>query len=177
MDMYSNQIVVTPRMAEAIDFAITKHAGQLDKAGKPYFGHVLRVALAVLDFGEDYFISAILHDIVEDCDVELSYIEQRWGIEVAEAVESVTRRLLPFKETYMNLIERASRNVIGREIKWEDLKDNSKPDRIAALPIESRDIVKRYDRAKKFLLNAKANEMAVLAEKRHQQMLIDGGGA
>jgi hypothetical protein len=55
----------------------------------------------------------------------------------------------------MQLIERASQNEIGLVIKLADLDDNSDPVRIAALPPEARDIVKRYERAKVVLLLAK----------------------
>ena len=169
--------MISARMQSAIDFAIEKHAGQIDKGGKPYFGHVLRVALSVLHFGENYFIAAILHDVVEDCGVDIEYIAERWGNEVALAVVSVSRITFPFKETYMQLIERASLNEIGIEVKLADLEDNMQPERIAALPIESRDIVKRYERAKKFLLAAKQAKETEQNRKQAQAIYENGGGA
>jgi (p)ppGpp synthase/HD superfamily hydrolase len=159
--------MISARMQSAIDFALEEHAGQVDKAGRPYFGHVLRVALSVLHLGENYFITAILHDVMEDCGVTIEYITERWGAEVAFAVNSVSRITLPVKETYMNLIERAALNEIGIEVKLADLEDNMQPEIIAALPPESRDIVKRYERAKNRLLQV----------KRYKQILRDGGGA
>jgi (p)ppGpp synthase/HD superfamily hydrolase len=149
--------MISERIKTAIDFAMEKHNGQLDKAGKPYFGHPLRVALSVasrqdIPDDDDYFIVAILHDVVEDAKVSLKEIEEQWGKVVADAVDSVSRRVKPRKETYMQLIARAKDNVIGRTVKIADIEDNSDPIRIAALPINNRDIVKRYDRAKKFLL-------------------------
>lgn len=164
-------------MQSAIDFALEKHSGQVDKGGRPYFGHVLRVALSVLDLGEDYFIAAILHDVVEDCDVPLSFIAEKWGQVVADAVDSVSRRVHPVKETYMSLIERASKNQIGLEVKLADLQDNMQPERIAALPPEGRDILKRYNRALNFLREVIYKRDQELARQRHTQMLIDGGGA
>ena len=85
--------MLSERIKSAIDFAIVKHQGQLDKAGKPYFGHVLRVALSVasrqdIPDDDDYFISAILHDVVEDAKVSLAEIEEQWGKVVADAVDS-----------------------------------------------------------------------------------------
>ena len=100
--------MLSERIKSAIDFAMEKHQGQLDKAGKPYFGHVLRVALSVASNedtpdDENYFIVALLHDVVEDCKVSLEEIEQRWGKVVADAVDSLSRRIKPKKETYMQL--------------------------------------------------------------------------
>ena len=176
--------MISKRMQDAIDFALEKHQGQLDKAGKPYFGHVLRVALSVLHYGEDYFITAILHDVVEDHHIPLSEIESRWGSEVAAAVDSVTRREMPVKETYMTLIHRASENKIGREVKLADLRDNMQPHRIECLPVEQRDIVNRYKRAEKYLVNIKhtiaQEKEIVLAEQRRKQaeaIYENGGGA
>lgn len=175
-------------MKEAIALACDKHAGVTDKGGKPYFLHVLRVALKVLPYGEDYFITGILHDLVEDTDVTNDYIREVWGDAVAYAVASVTRIEHPTKETYMDFVRRSAQNKIGRKVKLADLDDNSDPERIACLPIEQQDIVKRYERARKVILAAeaderkvilaaKADEEARLAAIRHEQMLIDGGGA
>ena len=153
--------MLSERIKSAIEFAMVKHQGQLDKGGKPYFLHPLRVALSVASNNdnpddENYFIVAILHDLVEDAKVPLSEIEARWGKVVADAVDSLSRRIVKHrKETYMQLIERASQNEIGLVIKLADLDDNSDPVRIAALPPEARDIVKRYERAKVVLLLAK----------------------
>jgi (p)ppGpp synthase/HD superfamily hydrolase len=165
--------MISDRIKKALNFAIEKHAGQLDKAGNQYFGHVIRVAFAVFDYGEDYFIVALFHDLVEDHNVSLNYIEENWGKIVRDAVESVTRIEYPVKETYMNLIKRASENQIGRKVKMAALIDNSDPIRIAALPIEQQDIVKRYERAKKFLRNVEKQKRIL----QHEQILINGGGA
>jgi len=163
-------------MQSAIDFAYEKHFGQLDKSGKPYFGHALRVALDVIHFGEEFFIVALLHDTVEDCNVSLSYIAENWGQEIADAVASVSRIEHPVKEKYMELIHRASLNRIGREVKLADLDDNMRPERILSLPIEMQDIVKRYERAKKYLEDSKAKEEEIRRQKREIQVGIDGWG-
>jgi hypothetical protein len=58
-----------------------------------------------------------------------------------------------------------------------DLDDNTQPARIAALPIEQQDIVRRYNRAKKRIREVKAKISLEKSFLRNQQMLIDGGGA
>lgn len=169
--------MASQNLLAAIEFAYEKHQNQRDKSGKPYFFHPLRVMFAVEHFGEDAMIVAILHDVVEDCDVSLLFIAEKWGQIVADAIDSVSRRVAPFKETYMNFIERASLNEIGIEVKLADLEDNMQPERIAALPIESRDIVKRYERAKKFLLAAKQAKETEQNRKQAQAIYENGGGA
>ncbi len=146
-------MILSQRMQSALDFAIEKHANQLDKAGRPYFGHPLRVALAVIHLGEDYFITAILHDVCEDCNVTFDEIESKWGSTVAKAVKSVTRIVSPVKEPYMSLIERSAWNAIGKEVKLADLRDNMQPDRIASLPTEMQSIINRYKKAYNYLVN------------------------
>jgi len=56
-------------LEEAIALAARAHAKQIDKAGKPYVLHVLRVMMAVPD---DAKIAAVLHDIVEDTDTTIN---------------------------------------------------------------------------------------------------------
>ena len=53
----------------AKELAHRAHAGQVDKAGRPYIEHVARVAAAVSD-DPDAEAVAWLHDVLEDCDLE-----------------------------------------------------------------------------------------------------------
>ena len=50
----------------AKDLAHRAHAGQVDKAGRPYIEHVARVAARVADDPEAEAV-AWLHDVLEDC--------------------------------------------------------------------------------------------------------------
>lgn len=49
---------------EAIQVARRAHEGQLDKSGRPYIAHPLRVMGAMR--GEHERMAAVLHDVVED---------------------------------------------------------------------------------------------------------------
>jgi len=51
-------------LEHAISIAVTAHQDQVDKAGKPYVLHPLRLMFKVQS--ENEMISAVLHDIVED---------------------------------------------------------------------------------------------------------------
>lgn len=51
---------------QARQLAEQAHAGQTDKAGEPYMGHVIRVAASVLPQESIYIAAALLHDVVED---------------------------------------------------------------------------------------------------------------
>ena len=49
------------------------------------------------------------------------------------------------------------RNISDEIKKLADLEDNMMPERIASLPPEQRDILKRYERAKKHILISREN--------------------
>ena len=51
-------------LGKAIRFALEAHAEQVDKAGMPYAGHIMRVMAAGKT--NDEKIVGVLHDVVED---------------------------------------------------------------------------------------------------------------
>lgn len=169
--------MLSNRLQEAIEFAYQNHENQKDKGGKPYFLHPLRVMLDVAHLGEDYMIVAICHDLIEDCGVTVQQLTEKFGSTVTEAVESVSRRVVPVKEPYFDLIDRAGANLIGIEVKLADIQDNMQPSRIACLPPEMQSIVHRYERAKAKLLRLKENRLSEQARKQHEAILENGGGA
>ncbi len=77
----------------AYEFALQNHEGQLRKSGEPYINHLIEVAyiLAELQAGPSTIIAGLLHDVVEDTDVEVSDIEKMFGKDVAMIVDSVTK--------------------------------------------------------------------------------------
>ena len=78
---------------EAYLLAASKHEGQYRKSGEPYIIHPLSVALilAGLNVGPNTLIAAILHDVVEDTDCELKLIAEKFGNDVANIVDGVTK--------------------------------------------------------------------------------------
>ncbi|MCS6913902.1 MAG: HD domain-containing protein [Myxococcales bacterium] len=80
---------------EALALAAQAHHGQLRKGSDvPYIQHPVHVALLLVRHGfpDEVVIAGVLHDVVEDTDVQLSYIAARFGTEVARLVEGVTER-------------------------------------------------------------------------------------
>jgi hypothetical protein len=107
-------------LERAIAIAAEAHRGQIDKAGRPYILHPIRVMLACND--EAAQIVAVLHDVVEDTDWTAEALRAEGaGEDILAALDTVTRRT---DETYSALIERAARNEIGRAVKIADLHDN-----------------------------------------------------
>ena len=115
-------------LQRAVQIAETQHAGQVDKAGQPYIAHPRRVMMAMRD--DAARIVAILHDVIEDCDVTLAQLAgEGFPPYILEALDSVTRRA---GETYDAFVARAAANPIGRQVKYADLRDNADLGRITA---------------------------------------------
>ncbi len=81
------------RIHEAYDFAYHAHENQTRKSGEPYIVHPTAVARILLDFDcdTDTIIAALFHDIIEDTPYTYDDIKKKFGINVAELVEGVTK--------------------------------------------------------------------------------------
>ena len=81
------------RLFSGYTFARDAHAHQSRKSGEPFFTHALTVTsiLADLRLDVDTLIAAMVHDVVEDTDFGLEDIESRFGAEVANMVDGVTK--------------------------------------------------------------------------------------
>ena len=80
-------------ICRAFNFAYQLHEGQYRKSGEPYIAHPVTVATLLRDLGGDSAMIAagFLHDVVEDTEVTLEEIEERFGLQVAQLVEGVTK--------------------------------------------------------------------------------------
>lgn len=115
---------------EALELAATHHAGQADKAGRPYIGHILRVVGSV--DGPEEKLAAALHDLLEDTPVTSDdLLSAGCPSEVVTAVIALTRL---DGEDYDAFITRAAQNPIAALVKRADLADNSDESRLALLP-------------------------------------------
>ncbi|ARV60480.1 (p)ppGpp synthetase [Nostocales cyanobacterium HT-58-2] len=77
----------------AFEFAYQLHQGQYRKSGEPYICHPVAVAGILRELGGSAAMIAagFLHDVVEDTEVTIEEIEQRFGKEVRLLVEGVTK--------------------------------------------------------------------------------------
>jgi len=88
-----NQNASIDQIKKAFDFSAKAHEGQKRKSGEPYLIHPLEVAklLTQLKMDDASIIAAILHDTIEDTDVTKDEIEKKFGKEIAEIVDGVTK--------------------------------------------------------------------------------------
>ena len=93
-------------VSEAIVFAVKAHDGmRRKKSSAPYILHPMEAAVIVGTMTDDQSLiaAAALHDVVEDADISMEEIEERFGKRVRELVESETedkRAELPPTETW-----------------------------------------------------------------------------
>jgi len=80
-------------LREAFALASAAHDGQSRKDGRsPYIGHPTAVAerLTRAGAGESVIAAALLHDVVEDSDLTVGEVVERFGVEVGELVAALT---------------------------------------------------------------------------------------
>jgi RelA/SpoT family (p)ppGpp synthetase len=81
------------QLREACHFAAEAHAGIYRKSGEPYIFHPLAVAriLANVRFDHETLQAALLHDVIEDTHYNKEHISSRFGPEVADLVDGVSK--------------------------------------------------------------------------------------
>ena len=107
-------MILSTKYDTAVAFALDKHREQVRKESNvPYATHLMSVSALVGEFGgdEEQMIAGLLHDVIEDQDVEAAELEQRFGARVAKIVlgctDSVASPKPPWKqrkEQYLALL-------------------------------------------------------------------------
>ncbi len=130
-------------LEKAIEIATIAHQKQVDKAGKPYIEHPLRVMNNLKTTEEK--IVGVLHDVVEDSDFTLLQLKELgFPEEIINAIDAITKRP---KEDYQVYLQRVISNPLAVKVKIADMKDNMNINRISN-PTE-----KDYQRLKKYQAN------------------------
>src|SRR5579863_9311894 len=81
------------RIKEAAEFGTSVHRGQKRLSGEPFIAHPVAAAaiLADLHLDADTIVAAILHDVIEDTPTPKDQLAARFGADVAEIVDGVTK--------------------------------------------------------------------------------------
>lgn len=117
----------------ALSRASAAHAGQIRKLTKqPYIIHPLNVCNTLISLGftsDEYLVTAILHDILEDSDYHIRDIEIEFGREIASLVFAVTNPLhrlsvKKLKAAHIHGQLLANADLVAVNIKLADMLDN-----------------------------------------------------
>jgi (p)ppGpp synthase/HD superfamily hydrolase len=139
-------------LGEVFRIAVDVHGNQVDRAGRPYLFHVMRVAMAM---GDDYEIAtALLHDTVEDGRAPAWKTNAKIGWLCGERVQNAVAALTHNPgDDYMEYVRRLSTNPLARKVKLADLQDNMNEQRLRLLPPADADrLRKKYREAWNFLM-------------------------
>ena len=88
-----NSFLDVQKIRDAYDFAEKAHSRQKRDSGDPYIYHPLAVAniLAELKLDGPTITTALLHDTIEDTIATYDEVERKFGVEIAELVDGVTK--------------------------------------------------------------------------------------
>ena len=79
---------------KAFRIALDAHKDMRRKSGEPYIFHPISVAQICVDeigLGTTSIVAALLHDVVEDTDITLDFIEKEFGERVAKICDGLTK--------------------------------------------------------------------------------------
>lgn len=101
---------------DAYHFAESAHEGQKRNSGEKYFVHPVNVAmiLAELNMDTDTIVAGLLHDVLEDTNITYDEIVEKFGSEIANLVEGVTKlKKLKYKTKQENQAENLRKMVLA----------------------------------------------------------------
>lgn len=105
-----NPNVDEAEIRSAYELAKVNHQGQKRNSGEDYIIHPLHVAMILADMNMDpaTIIAGLLHDTIEDTSVTYEDIEKKFGKEIAELVDGVTKLK---KLNYKSKAEKQAENI------------------------------------------------------------------
>ncbi|HNB90726.1 MAG TPA: HD domain-containing protein, partial [Plasticicumulans sp.] len=139
-----------PAQVEAVRsacwFSAEAHQGQYRKSGEPYVFHPIAVAriLAEVHFDHETLMAAVLHDVIEDTKFGKDQVTERFGPEVAELVDGVTKltqiqfgsKLEAQAENFRKMFLAMAKDIRVIMVKLADRLHNMRT--LGALPAEKR---------------------------------------
>jgi (p)ppGpp synthase/HD superfamily hydrolase len=133
----------------ALKIATEAHLGQVDKLGKDYIDHPIRVAAAFVDDPDLQSIS-YLHDILEDSAVTEEELRKLFSYHIVDAVVAITKKQ---GQLYDDYLKQVKANEMALTVKLADIEDNmSRLDQITDLETRER-LTKKYQHALEVLLD------------------------
>ena len=87
---------------KAFEIALEAHSGTRRKSGEPYIYHpiaVAQIAVSEIGLGATAVICALLHDVVEDTEITLDFMEHTFGKKVAKIIDGLTKISQVFDQT------------------------------------------------------------------------------
>ena len=154
------------RVKRALDFATEKHKGQKRIGGDDYITHPIAVCEKVknLGYGEDFQITALFHDLLEDTSATEEEILEFGNKEILTAVKLLTKQKGYDMQQYVSAIKN---NKIAFVVKGADRLHNLQSALITSEEFKRRYILETVDWYLDFSLEIKqaVKELANSLEK------------
>lgn len=145
MDLYTEMTM------KAFDIAAKAFEKEKDKAGKPYMGHLMRVAdgsFGPTDIREKLVVVGLLHDLIEDTHWKESDLRGEFPDDVVDAIVAITK---VEGERYEDYVERVAKDPLATRVKISDLKDNMDVTRLSRITDKDIERLKKYHKTYKYL--------------------------
>jgi (p)ppGpp synthase/HD superfamily hydrolase len=136
----------------AILLATMAHAHQIDKGGRPYIYHPLRVMLSLLPhvpfYSTELLPVAVLHDVIEDTSCQLQELTNVYdsSSHIIECLDYLTLYSGQSREGYIhNIFRPIWQTRIPRIVKLADMLDNTSSGRLDFLPrSKAKKLIEKY---------------------------------
>lgn len=136
-------------LAKAIAFASEKHMGQFDRGGMPYILHPLKVMHYLKSADLELMAIAVLHDVVEDCDVTYrDLLDIGMTERIVAGVQCMTKIA---GETHDEYMEKIKFNKDAIRVKLCDLHHNSDVSRLKGVTEKDIRRIEKYHKMYKEL--------------------------
>lgn len=129
----------TDMTKKAFDIVSKAFDGKVDKGGKPYIGHLIRVAngvqypsySSIILTIENLVVVCLLHDLLEDTDWSQEDLRKEFPDYIVDAVVALTK--FDGRSSYDDYIDGVMGNELATYVKLSDLKDNMDVTRLPIL--------------------------------------------
>lgn len=136
-------------LAKAMSISALAHEKQLDRGGKAYIMHPIRIMMRLRTEDPELMQVAILHDVAEDSNWTLSKLSAiGFSDKVITAVSLLTHNP---KDSYEIYIRAISTDKYATLVKLEDLRDNSDITRLKGVTEKDLARMEKYHKAYTFL--------------------------
>ena len=139
-DSYSSKLFVTLKYyllgkkyyiaLKALEYARKHHDGLRKDGITPEFQHMLEIALYLKDLSssmdneELVLAAALLHDTVEDCDISIYELEEKFGKKVSHSVWLLTKKTKNITKKYDSYFSDIANDPIASLVKGADRINN-----------------------------------------------------
>ena len=116
VDSYIKDPKERKKILDAYYYAKEKHSGQYRMSGEEYIIHPLNVAMILTSIYSDSecLIAGLLHDFIEDTDVDIEEFKEKFGLTVYKLVDGVTKLgRLHFSTDNEYLVEYYKKIIVG----------------------------------------------------------------